>query len=179
VQSSTVTVIPSFYPSISRNTQTAIGAALDVCAAACDPGVYASVGPAFGPVGKGIGGLAGEVFAFARAFTNVGRIAEDVGPLAAGGASLENLSVQEITRIQNAANRTNTEISVVGSRAGGNSHALSDWDYVVPESTSSRTIHSLRSSLPEGPRGLGEPRNQEIDRGVVRPNEPSITFTPQ
>lgn len=34
---------PSFYPTISRNAQTAIGAALDVCAAACDPGVQASI----------------------------------------------------------------------------------------------------------------------------------------
>lgn len=53
-------------------------------------------------------------------------------------------------RIQNAADRTQTPISVVGSRASGSSGPLSDWDYVVPPGTSRRTIHSLSSSLPEG-----------------------------
>lgn len=37
--------------------------------------------------------------------------------LARGGASLENITAQEALRIQNAANRAGTEISLVGSRA--------------------------------------------------------------
>lgn len=102
-----------------------------------------------------------------------------MGPLAGGGAKLENLATQEIARIQNAANRTRTEISVVGSRANGSAGPLSDWDYVVSESTKSKTIHSLRSSLPEGPRGLGDPRNQDFFRTTVDPSKPFITFTPQ
>ncbi|MBN8888570.1 MAG: hypothetical protein J0I77_22850 [Rudaea sp.] len=106
-------------------------------------------------------------------------VAKGVGPLVGGGAKLENLTAQEIVRIQNAANRTGTEITVIGSRAKGTTHAMSDWDYVVPEATKGRTIHSLRSSLPEGPRGLGGPRNQDFFRGKVKQNEPFITFTPQ
>ena len=105
--------------------------------------------------------------------------AKGVGPLVGGGAKLENLTAQEIARIQNAANRTSTEISVVGSRANGTAGAMSDWDYVVPEATKSRAIHSLRSSLPEGPRGLGEPRNQDFSRATIDPDKPFITFTPQ
>lgn len=79
-------------------------------------------------------------------------------------------------RIQNAADRTQTPISVVGSRASGSSGPLSDWDYVVPPGTSRRTIHSLSSSLPEGHRGIGEPRNQDFHRGNVDAGLPYITF---
>jgi hypothetical protein len=103
---------------------------------------------------------------------------EGVGARAGGGASLQNLTPGEILRIQNAANRTGVEITLVGSRASGRTGPLSDWDYMVPENTSSRTIHSLRSSLPEGHRGIGEARNSEIIRGPVDPNRPFITFTP-
>lgn len=88
---------PSFYPSISRNSQTAIGGALDICAAACDPAVYASVGPALGPLGTGIGGLAGEAFAFARAFANAGRAAEEAvtvgGRLGGAATRAQNASI--------------------------------------------------------------------------------------
>ncbi|WP_190275519.1 hypothetical protein [Allochromatium vinosum] len=132
---------------------------------------------------------------FAASFLSIGMTVESGGsssalrgvaqsaakgmPLVGGGAKLENLTAQEIARIQNAANRTGTEISVVGSRAKGTPGPLSDWDYVVPEATGSRTIHSLRSSLPEGPRSLGEPRNQDFFRSLVDPTKPFITFTPQ
>jgi len=100
-------------------------------------------------------------------------------PRVGGGAKLENLTPGEIRRIQNAANRTGTQITVVGSRARGTTHALSDWDYVVPAGTKGRTIHSLASSLPEGPRlGLGQARKQDFFKGVVDETRPFITFTP-
>ncbi|OGA24701.1 MAG: hypothetical protein A3I02_02000 [Betaproteobacteria bacterium RIFCSPLOWO2_02_FULL_67_26] len=105
-------------------------------------------------------------------------VAKSVGPVAGGGAKLENLTTSEIARIQNAADRTGTEISVVGSRAKGTAGPTSDWDYVIPESTRGSTAHSMKSSLPEGQRGLGEPRNQDFLRGTVDPNKPYITFTP-
>ena len=100
-------------------------------------------------------------------------------PIAGGGANLKNLTPLEIVRIQNAANRTGVQITVVGSRAGGTAGPLSDWDYVVPKETASRTIHSLSSSLPEGFRSLGEPRHQDFFRGSVNQNDPFITFNPQ
>jgi RHS repeat-associated protein len=128
----------------------------------------------------GAGGVtAGAVMAERAAARAADALAGAAGPVAGGGAKLENLGSQEVARIQNAADRTETSISVVGSRAKGTPGPTSDWDYVVPEGTRNRTIHSLKSSLPEGPRGLGEPRNQDIFKGTVDPNEPHITFTPR
>ena len=94
-------------------------------------------------------------------------------------ASKNALSPADMLRIQNAANKTKTPITVVGSRAKGTAGPTSDWDYVVPPGTSSRTIKNLRNSLPEGPRGIGEPRNIDIDSGLVRTNEPHINFFPE
>lgn len=101
------------------------------------------------------------------------------GAVAGGGARLENLAKGESARIQNAANRTKTTVTVVGSRASGTARASSDWDYVLQEGTRSSTRHSLSSSLPQGPRGLGEPRNQDFLPGPVNPNKPYITFFPE
>lgn len=74
-----------------------------------------------------------------------------VSPKVGGGAKVENIAPGEAARIQNAANRTQTEICVVGSRANGTARPTSDWDYVVPPTTTRSTAHSLKSSLPEGP----------------------------
>lgn len=106
-------------------------------------------------------------------------VAKGLSPVTGGGAKLENLTAGEITRIQNAASRTGTEISVVGSRASGKAHATSDWDYVISNNTLASKLNSMKSSLPEGPRGLGEPRNQDFFRGVVDVLKPYITFSPR
>lgn len=97
--------------------------------------------------------------------------------LARGGASLENITAQEALRIQNAANRAGTEISLVGSRARGTANAASDWDYVID--ANARLRNSLSGSLP-GARSVAEgvPRNMDIFRGPLDPNLPSITFFP-
>lgn len=97
---------------------------------------------------------------------------------AGGGAVVGNLSPDERIRIQNAANRKGIPITVVGSHAAGTAGPMSDWDYVLPEGTRGRDIHSLSSSLPSGPRSLGEPRNQDFFVGEVHTNEPFITFNP-
>jgi hypothetical protein len=96
-------------------------------------------------------------------------VSQNSGPTAGGGARVGNLSANDATRIQNAANRANTQISVVGSQANGTAGPNSDWDYVVPGGTSNQTIHSLSSSLPEGPGGLGDPRAQDFFRGTIAP----------
>jgi RHS repeat-associated protein len=136
---------------------------------------YACASGGCGAVGWGLASLdvAGPA---GKAVSKVGKA---IGPVAGGGAKIENLAASEATRIQNAANRTQTEISVVGSRANGTAGGLSDWDYVVPNGTSSRKIHSMSSSLPEGGRGLGEARNQDFFKGPVESSKPHITFTPQ
>jgi RHS repeat-associated protein len=135
-----------------------------------------TAGAAEGALSAVRGGFVAEA---AFAADNAAQAARGVGAIVGGGAKLENLTASEILRIQNAANRTGTKITVVGSRASGTSHALSDWDYVVPEGTANRIIHSIKSSVPEGPRGLGEPRNQDFFKSGVDPTSPFITFTPQ
>ena len=127
-------------------------------------------------------GIAG-VAAMARGngqFPTKGKIAPStrISPIIGGGASLKNLTPGELARIQNAANRTGVEISVVGSRAGGTAKGLSDWDYAVPASTTSKQIKSLKNSLPSGFSEVGAPRNIEFFRSPVRTDLPHITFRP-
>jgi hypothetical protein len=94
-----------------------------------------------------------------------------------GGALPENLSASDATRIQNAANKVGVPITVVGSRAAGTSHAWSDWDYIV-SGANSRIRGKIRNSLPEGPRGIGEPRKIDFIEGPVNTDFPYITFNP-
>jgi hypothetical protein len=101
----------------------------------------------------------------------------DVATEYGGGASLENLAATDATRIQNAANKVGVPITVVGSRAAGTSHAWSDWDYIV-SGANSRIRGKIRNSLPEGPRGIGEPRKIDFIEGPVNTDFPYITFNP-
>ncbi|MDR6117582.1 RHS repeat-associated protein [Aeromicrobium sp. SORGH_AS981] len=95
-----------------------------------------------------------------------------------GGASLENISVGESKRIQNAADRIGLPISVVGSRASGTANAISDWDYVIT-GVRSRTKHSVSSSLPRGPEELGFGRRLDIFDAELDETLPHITFNPR
>ncbi|MEZ5901344.1 MAG: nucleotidyltransferase domain-containing protein [Hyphomicrobiaceae bacterium] len=99
----------------------------------------------------------------------------ETGPVAGGGASVDNLSPGDISRIQNAADRYGTKITVVGSRAAGTAGPNSDWDYILEGKSPGR----IGQSLPGGSRGLGEPRAQDFDQGPVRTDQPHITFTPR
>jgi hypothetical protein len=98
--------------------------------------------------------------------------------VAGGGAKLTNLAFGDAMRIQNAVNRTGVPVTVVGSRARGMPGPLSDFDYLIPAGTPAGTRHSLSSSLPEGPRALGDPRNQEFFMDPLDTNLPYITFYP-
>jgi len=102
-----------------------------------------------------------------------------LGPIAGGGAKLENLSFGDISRIQNAANRTGTPVTLVGSRANGTARSLSDYDYLLPQGTRGSVRSSLKSSLPEGYRGIGDPRNQDFFFDALDPTKPFILFRPQ
>lgn len=99
-------------------------------------------------------------------------------PVAGGGAKVDCLSPEDVTRIQNAADRTRIRITVVGSRARGTAGPMSDYDYVLSGSTA-QARHSLRGSLPAGPSGLGEPRNQDFHPEPVDRTQSYITFTPR
>ncbi len=102
-------------------------------------------------------------------------------PVVGGGASLNNISSSNVARIQNAANRSGASITVVGSRASGTARANSDWDNILSggRGTQVCTPRDVRNSLPEGPRGLGEPRNQDFLRGPIDTSKPYITFLPR
>lgn len=99
-------------------------------------------------------------------------------PLVGGGASLENISAQEAQRIQNAANRIEQTVSLVGSRAAGTATAASDWDYVVNANASTR--NSVSRSLP-GAGNLQEGVRPNIDvfKGQVDKSRPYIEFNPK
>lgn len=114
-----------------------------------------------------------------------------IAPSVGGGAKLENLSPNEIRRVQNAADRTNQTITVVGSRASGKSGPGSDWDYIFSGKSSAR--HSARSSVPRGSSG-GEIGRSGVHSGIdvwqdfnpkapgytsLRKDDPHIIFSPQ
>src|SRR5262249_83416 len=105
-------------------------------------------------VGKGLSAGLGGLSSLKLLGNEVGSVnfsanALPRGTIAGSCASLNNLSLSEIQRIQNAANRKGVEINLVGSRVTGKADYLSDYDYVVD--ANSRVLHSLSSSLPAGP----------------------------
>ncbi len=73
------------------------------------------------------------------------------------------ITIDEATRIQNAANKTNQEITVVGSRASGTATSTSDWDYIM--SGNSKQIHSVKNSVPRGTQG-GEINSMGNETGI-------------
>jgi hypothetical protein len=101
-------------------------------------------------------------------------------PTLGGGGTLGKLKPNEITRIQNAANRSGKDIGVVGSRVNPNKplHSKSDFDFVID--ANAKTRNSLSRSLP-GAKNVREgiPSNQDIFKGAVDPNRPHVIFHPQ
>jgi hypothetical protein len=101
------------------------------------------------------------------------------------------ISPANATRIQNAANRTRQEITVVGSRASGTANPASDWDYVMSGKSSQR--HSASSSVPRGTSGgaqdsMGRETGIDVFQSYnpdgpgfypVRTNEPHVKFRPE
>ena len=93
---------------------------------------------------------------------NWGTVAATAGGAVLGGASAyastrgssssktpsSPISSSDARRIQNAANRTNQNITVVGSRANGTAGSNSDWDYIMSGNSAQR--HSAASSVPRG-----------------------------
>ncbi|HYE68780.1 MAG TPA: RHS repeat-associated core domain-containing protein [Anaerovoracaceae bacterium] len=105
-------------------------------------------------------------------------------------AEKAGISLSNAVRIQNAANRTKQEITVVGSRANGTSSTTSDWDYFMSGNSAQR--HSAASSLPRGTAG-GEINSMGRETGIdtftnylnspnylpLDPTLPHVRFTPK
>jgi hypothetical protein len=94
-------------------------------------------------------------------------------------------------RIQNAANRTRQDITIIGSRARGTANPMSDRDYIMGGPTKAR--HSASSSVPRGTSGgavnsMGRETGIDIFQiqnpqapGYTQLNStlPHVIFTPQ
>jgi len=97
-----------------------------------------------------------------------------------GGAVLEKLTAGELARIQNAANKSGVEITIVGSRVDPNKvlHAGSDYDYVIRANNKIRS--DLKGSLP-GAKNMREGMriNLDIFNMPVNTNLPYVTFYPK
>jgi len=82
------------------------------------------------------------------------------------------ISPGDARRIQNAANRTNQEIIVVGSRAAGTAHRMSDWDYLMSGMSSQRHLASRLVS-----RGVsGGSNNRGIDIWSTNPRSSGYVY---
>jgi len=88
------------------------------------------------------------------------------------------LTEAEILRIQNAADRINKPITVVGSRASGTAGAYSDWDYVIKGLTN-KEWKKIKNSIPGAPsRADNMPRMIDVFKGEVNESLPHITIYP-
>jgi len=92
---------------------------------------------------------------------------------------VENVAEGGVTRIQNAANRINKPVTLVGSRAGGTAGPASDFDYVI-EGLTSNGFDKIKNSLP-GARSTMDnlPRRIDIFKGKVDQSKPFITVNPK
>ena len=87
-------------------------------------------------------------------------------------------------RIQAIADKYGVNIDVIGSRARGNAHADSDWDYVITGGNSKARSNAFRD-LPRGRSGGDLGNNGEwtgkerIDPEKVYADEPRVSFSPQ
>ena len=93
-----------------------------------------------------------------------------VGP----GASLDNISAADAAKIQAAADKVGKPVSLVGSRASGNAHGESDWDYVVT-AANSKIKDKIKWLAPSGMR-TGQGKGMDIFVGGLNEDLPYITF---
>ncbi len=102
------------------------------------------------------------------------------GPTFGPDSTLDKLSPGEIVRIQNAANRKNIDIAVVGSRVNQSKklHPRSDYDFVVEANHDTRT--NVARSLP-GAKSVQEnvEWNQDVLKGPLKREKPHVVFHPE
>lgn len=96
-------------------------------------------------------------------------------------ATLERISPHQRQKIQEFANKYKVTVLVTGSRARGNTHALSDFDYIILAGNS-KIRSKVGEYLPRGPRYDGEfgpkPGFDVIAGESFDPKYTHIIFTP-
>ncbi len=101
-------------------------------------------------------------------------------PTVGGGGTLDKLTSNEQARVQNAANRSGKDISVVGSRVNPNKDLRPDSDFDFVIDVNAKTRNSLSRSLP-GSKNVRESisNNQDIFKGSVNIDKPHVIFHPR
>jgi RHS repeat-associated protein len=99
-----------------------------------------------------------------------------------GDVFLGSILRAQAKRIQQIADRYGVSIQVIGSRARGDAHELSDWDYVITGGNS-RTRSKAYKALPAGEYGgemgpNGWTGKDKFDPAEVYPDEPRVHFEP-
>ncbi len=129
-------------------------------------------------VGRSVANFVGSVKNFFKKTPDANPVPS--GPTVGGGGTLDKLTDAEKIRIQNAANRSGQEITVVGSRVNPNQplHANSDYDFVINANNPTRS--SVSRSLP-GAKNIREglPRNQDVYKEEVKKELPHVIFRPE
>lgn len=99
--------------------------------------------------------------------------------LLAGWVAAGIITVEQLRRIQYAANLTEQRIDLIGSRAAGTATEISDWDYIMYGKSSKR--HLASSLVPRGTSGGGNDSGRDIFNGNTTPLDeslPHIIFEP-
>jgi hypothetical protein len=112
-------------------------------------------------------------------FIGTVRVSRPAPPLEAA-KNLGNLTEGQATRIQAFANKYNTPVTVVGSRAGGQELTeFSDFDYIIGGTSKIR-----RKGLYELPRGIDGGDRPPLEiwsplKNPLDPSKPHIIFNPE
>ena len=126
--------------------------------------------------------LVSLVFATEASLSLVPEITSEasLGTTVGGGARVSNLSPPEIRAIQRFADKRGVDVNVVGSRAGGTSHAFSDYDYII--GGNSRIRNYAQRELPRGISGGANGNGIDVIpafRSPLDTSRPYITFRPR
>jgi hypothetical protein len=132
-----------------------------------------------GAVSNIVGGTLGGIVLGAatdKGLSKLGTVAKVASKL--DGPAVE-VAEGGIPRIQNAANKIDKPITLVGSRASGTANSASDFDYVIP-GLKNAEWKKIKNSLP-GAANAGEnlPKRIDVFKGSVDTSKPHITVTPK
>ena len=104
--------------------------------------------------------------------TNNNYLIIDISSRGAVSSTTVFITKGEYLRLQNAADRIQEDIYIVGSRANGTATPSSDWDYIIPN-INNRKWKKIKNSIP-GAKTIDHPRNIDIVHLPLNPNMPYI-----